>query len=199
MKTRLSVRTKFRGQVCQLHTAGRPWPQSRQELLEPAAFINDEKATAIIQHITYNVLDECYGTEVFTDPTIKGRLGINAMKAKKHLYDHVVFDSTNERDFATDLDINTDVAVYVKLPDGFYISTPVGHYNPDWAIAFYEGKVKHIYFVAETKGSMSSMQLRLIEESKIHCAREHFKAISNGNVVYDVVDSYKSLMDKIMK
>lgn len=168
-------------------------------IIKAAALINDEKATAIIQHITYNVLDECYGTEVFTDPTIKGRLGINAMKAKKHLYDHVVFDSTNERDFATELDINTDVAVYVKLPDGFYISTPVGHYNPDWAIAFYEGKVKHIYFVAETKGSMSSMQLRLIEESKIHCAREHFKAISNGNVVYDVVDSYKSLMDKIMK
>lgn len=74
------------------------------------------------------------------------------MKAKKHLYDHVVFDSTNERDFATELDINTDVAVYVKLPDGFYISTPVGHYNPDWAIAFYEGKVKHIYFVAENEG-----------------------------------------------
>lgn len=168
-------------------------------IIKAAALINDEKATAIIQHITYDVLDECYGTEVFTDPTIKGRLGINAMKAKKHLYDHVVFDSTNERDFATELDINTDVAVYVKLPDGFYISTPVGHYNPDWAIAFYEGKVKHIYFVAETKGSMSSMQLRLIEESKIHCAREHFKAISNGNVVYDVVDSYKSLMDKIMK
>lgn len=86
-------------------------------------------------------------------------------------------------------DTNTDVAVYVKLPDGFYISTPVGHYNPDWAIAFYEGKVKHIYFVAETKGSMSSMQLRLIEESKIHCAREHFKAISSDSVVYDVVDS----------
>lgn len=168
-------------------------------IIKAAALINDEKATAIIQHITYNVLDECYGTEVFTDPTIKGRLGINAMKAKKHFYDHVVFDSTNERDFATELDINTDVAVYVKLPDGFYISTPVGHYNPDWAIAFYEGKVKHIYFVAETKGSMSSMQLRLIEESKIHCAREHFKVISNGNVVYDVVDSYKSLMDKIMK
>ena len=168
-------------------------------IIKAAALINDEKATAIIQHITYDVLDECYGTEVFTDPTIKGRLGINAMKAKKHLYDHVVFDSTNERDFATELDINTDVAVYVKLPDGFYISTPVGHYNPDWAIAFYEGKVKHIYFVAETKGSMSSMQLRLIEESKIHCAREHFKAISSGNVVYDVVDSYKSLMDKIMK
>lgn len=168
-------------------------------IIKAAALINDEKATAIIQHITYDVLDERYGTEVFTDPTIKGKLGVNAMKAKKHLYDHVVFDSTNERDFATELDTNTDVAVYVKLPDGFYISTPVGHYNPDWAIAFYEGKVKHIYFVAETKGSMSSMQLRLIEESKIHCAREYFKAISSDSVVYDVVDSYQSLLNKVMR
>lgn len=92
-----------------------------------------------------------------------------------------------------------DLAVYVKLPDGFYISTPVGHYNPDWAIAFYKGSVKHIYFVAETKGSMNSMQLRLIEESQIHCAKEHFKAVSNGEVVYDVIDSYKSLLDMVTK
>ena len=168
-------------------------------IIKAAALINDEKATAIIQHITHNVLDEHYDTDIFTEPTIKGKLGTNAMKAQRHLYDHIMYDSTNERDFAADLDTNTDVAVYVKLPDSFYIATPVGHYNPDWAIAFYEGTVKHIYFVAETKGSMSSMQLRLIEESKIHCAREHFKAISNGNVVYDVVDSYQTLLERVMK
>lgn len=168
-------------------------------IAKAAGLINDEKATAIIQHITYNVLAEHYGTDVFTDPTIKGKLGVNAMKAKKHLYDHIVYDSTNERDFASELDTSSDVAVYVKLPDGFYISTPVGHYNPDWAIAFYEGNIKHIYFVAETKGSMNSMQLRQIEASKIHCAKEHFKAISNGNVVYDVVDSYKSLLEKVIR
>lgn len=168
-------------------------------IIKAAALINDEKATAIIEHITYDVMDDKYGTDVFTDPTIKGRLGVNAMKAKKHLYDHIVYDSSNEQVFATELDTNTNVAVYVKLPDGFYISTPVGHYNPDWAIAFYEGTVKHIYFVAETKGSMDSMQLRLIEESKIHCAREHFKAISNGEVIYDVVDSYKTLLDMVTK
>lgn len=171
-----------------------------EEFISKAAqLINDQKATAIIEHITYDVLDERYETDIFTDPTIKGRLGVNAMKAKKHLYDHIVFDSSNERDFASDLDTNTDVAVYVKLPDGFYISTPVGHYNPDWAIAFYEGSVKHIYFVAETKGSMNSMQLRLIEESKIHCAREHFKAITGDKVVYDIVDGYQSLLEKVMR
>ena len=171
-------------------------------IIKAAALINDEKATAIIQHITYNVLDEHYDTDIFTEPTIKGKLGTNAMKALRHLYDHIVYDSTNERDFAADLDTNTDVAVYVKLPDSFYIATPVGHYNPDWAIAFYEGSVKHIFFVAETKGTLDSMHFNHItpvEQAKIDCARVHFKAISDGNVVYDVVDSYQTLLEKVMK
>lgn len=168
-------------------------------IINASSLINDQKATAIIQHITYHVLDDRYDTDVFTEPTLKGRLGTNAMKADKHLYDHILYDSTNERDFAKDLDVDSHVAVYVKLPDGFYISTPVGRYNPDWAIAFYEGKVKHIYFVAETKGSMRSMQLRDIEKAKIHCAREHFKAISSGDVVYDVIDGYQALLDKVMR
>ncbi|MCD8181434.1 MAG: DEAD/DEAH box helicase family protein [Firmicutes bacterium] len=163
-------------------------------IIKTAALINDEKATAIIEHITYDMLDDRYDTAVFTDPTIKGKLGINAMKAKRHLYDHIVYDSTNERRFAAELDTNEAVSVYVKLPDGFYISTPVGHYNPDWAIAFKEGTVKHIYFIAETKGSMSSMQLREVEKAKIHCAKEHFKAISSDSVVYKVVNDYDELL-----
>ena len=168
-------------------------------ILRTSSLINDEKATAIIEHITYHVLDETYDTSVFTDVTMKGRLDTNVMKAKKHLYDHVMYDSKNELNFAEQLDCSENVAVYVKLPDGFYITTPVGRYNPDWAIAFRESDIKHIYFIAETKGSMNSMQLRRIEESKIHCAKEHFKAISLGNVVYDVVDSYKSLLEKVMR
>lgn len=168
-------------------------------IIKVGKLINDEKATSIIQHITYDVLEEKYDTNIFTQAFIKGRLGVNAMKANKHLFDNIVYDSTNEKSFAENLDTNADVAVYVKLPNSFYISTPVGKYNPDWAIAFYEDTVKHIYFVAETKGSMESIQLRKIEESKIHCAKEHFKAISKGNVVYDVVDSYSSLLSKVMK
>ena len=168
-------------------------------IIQAAKLINNEKATAIIQHITYDVLDERYDTDLFTDANIKGKLDVNAMKADKHLFNHIVYNSTNERKFAQELDIASDVAVYVKLPDGFYISTPVGHYNPDWAIAFKTGTVKHIYFVAETKGSMNTMELRGIEEAKIHCAREHFKAISGENVIYDVVDSYQTLLDKVMK
>lgn len=167
-------------------------------IVKAAALINDEKALAVIEHITYKVLDDAYTTDIFTGPAIKGRLDVNVMKAKRHLYDHIVYDSAVERDFAAQLDASTDVAVYVKLPDSFYIATPLGRYNPDWAIAFYKDTVKHVYFVAETKGSMHSMQLRLIEQSKIHCAREHFRAISGGNVVYDVVDSCQSLLEKAM-
>ena len=168
-------------------------------IIQAGKLINNEKATAIIQHITYDVLDDKYDTDIFTDATIKGKLDVNAMKADKHLFDHIIYDSTNERKFAQELDVASDVAVYVKLPDGFYISTPVGHYNPDWAIAFKEGAVKHIYFVADTKGSMDTLELRGIEDAKIHCAREHFKAISGDNVVYDVVDSYQALLDKVMR
>ena len=168
-------------------------------IIKAAGLINDEKATAVIQHITYDMLDEKYDTDIFTEPTMKGKLGTNVVKTKKHLYDYVLYDSANEKNFAQELDTNKDVAVYVKLPNGFYISTPVGKYNPDWAIAFYEGSVKHIYFVAETKGSLSSLQLRDIEKAKIHCAKEHFKVISNGSVVYDVVDGYDELMNLLVK
>ncbi len=158
--------------------------------------INEEKATVIVQHITYNKLEECFGTEVFTEPTMKGRLGVNAIPADKHLYDYIIFDSpTIEKPFAEKLDKSEEVSVYVKLPKGFYITTPVGKYNPDWAIAFNKGTVKHIFFVAETKGSMSTLDLRFVEDAKIHCAREHFKAISTDTVKYDVVSNYQELMN----
>ncbi len=117
------------------------------------------------------------------------------MKTNNHIYNHLIYDSKIEREFASDLDVSKNVSVYVKLPSRFHISTPVGKYNPDWAIAFKEGDVKHVYFVAETKGSLDSLELRKIEESKIHCAKKHFKAISGDNVVYDVVDSYDKLME----
>jgi type III restriction enzyme len=161
--------------------------------------INEQKATAIIQHITYDKLDSTYDTAIFTEPTLKGKLDVNVMRAKKHLYDHIIYDSKNERIFAEELDTENKVAVYVKLPSGFFINTPVGKYNPDWAIAFHEGDIKHIYFVAETKGSMESMELREVEKAKIHCAREHFKTISKGNVVYDVVKTYEDLKNRVMR
>jgi len=164
-------------------------------ILKASDIINEQKATVIIEHITYNKLQEAYSMDIFTDASLKGKLGKNAIQTNKHLYDYLIYDSENEKAFASALDLQEEVAVYVKLPGGFYINTPVGKYNPDWAIAFNDGKVKHIYFVAETKGSLSSLQLRDIENLKINCARAHFKAISNDSVKYDVVDSYETLFD----
>jgi len=163
-------------------------------ILKGARIINEEKATTIIERITYNPTSETYDTDIFTQNTLKGMLGENALPVSKHVYDYVITDSKTERKFAQDMDISQEVCVYAKLPRGFFIPTPVGNYNPDWAIVFQEDKVKHVYFIAETKGSMDSMELRKIEEAKIHCARKHFEKISNGNVRYDVVQSYQDLL-----
>ena len=118
-----------------------------------------------------------------------------AIRTEHHVYDYVFTDSTTEKKFVTELDKSVEVVVYAKLPRGFFIPTPVGNYNPDWAIAFKEGSVKHIYFVAETKGSMSSMELRKIEECKIDCARKFFAGITTDQVKYDVVSDYAKLMN----
>lgn len=164
-------------------------------IIQAAEIINDEKAAVIIEHITYHILDDKYDTEILENAVIKGKLDVNAMKTEKHVYDHVVYDSENERRFVEELEASQEVAVYVKLPRRFYISTPVGNYTPDWAIAFKKGTVKHIYFVAETKGSADTRGLRGIEQAKINCAKEHFKAISGENVTYDVVDNYQKLLE----
>lgn len=160
--------------------------------------INEEKASVIIEHIEYNKLEEAYTTDIFTDEELKEIKTKNYIETNKNLYNFLIYDSNKEKEFAQDLDSNNNVSVYVKLPKGFYINTPVGHYNPDWAIAFNEGSVKHIYFVAETKGTMSSLQLKSIEEAKKRCASVHFEIISSGTIKYDIVDSYQALLDKVM-
>ena len=167
-------------------------------ILKVGRIINNQKATMIVEHITYNRLEAAYDSDIFAAGKLRGKLNVSAMRAEKSLYDHVIYDSENERKFAGELDISEKVAVYVKLPSSFFISTPVGHYNPDWAIAFTEGSVRHIFFVAETKGNTDSLELRGVENAKIECARRHFAAISNEEVVYEVVDSFEKLMQKVI-
>ena len=158
--------------------------------------INEQKATVIVEHLTYSAIDESYGIDIFTQE--KDRRDFSkAVKTNLHIYDYVFTDSENERNFVKELDTGTDIEVYSKLPKSFSIPTPVGSYNPDWAIAFKQGSVKHIYFIAETKGSMSSMELREIEKSKIECARKFFTKITSDQVKYDVVTSYSKLMELV--
>jgi len=142
----------------------------------------------------YSLLDDRYETDVFTEPGLKAHLGVNAIGTKKNLYNCLRYDSDVEKRFAEQLDTHDEVAVYVKLPKDFFISTPVGHYSPDWAIAFKDGSVKHVYFVAETKGSMMTLDLKGIEDAKISCARKHFETLSTEDVKYEVVDNYDKLL-----
>ena len=121
-------------------------------------------------------------------------INANDNTVNRHIYDYVFTDSKNERDFVGLLDTGTEVEVYAKLPRSFTIPTPVGNYAPDWAIAFKKGMVKHIYFIAETKGSMSSLELRQIEKTKIECARRFFHKITSDNVKYEMVNGFETLM-----
>lgn len=172
-------------------------------IAEAIRLINEQKATVIIEHLAYDPVEDKFDLDIFTAGQTKQDFS-NAVKTPKHhIYDFVLPDSGSkpERDFAEALEASTEVVVYAKLPRGFLIPTPVGDYNPDWAISFKEGSVKHIYFVAETKGSMSSMDLREIEKTKIKCARKFFDEMNRRfapeNVKYDVVDSFGRLMEVV--
>lgn len=159
-------------------------------------YINEQKATMIVDKITYNVTEEePYTSDIFTAE--KGVINFEkAVKADKHITPYVVVDSDTEKNFAIGLERNDgDVCVYAKLPRSFKIPTPVGDYSPDWAIAFYEGKVKYIYFIAETKGSMETLQLKKVESAKISCAKKLFEKLNDGVVHYDVADTYQHLLD----
>ncbi|MFI0354269.1 type III restriction-modification system endonuclease [Actinomadura sp. 9N407] len=171
-----------------------------QFIAEATRLINEQKATVIVDHLTYDALEDRFDSAIFTENQTKQDLTHAGGKLTKHIYDYVVTDSKIERAFVTELDTSTEVAVYAKLPRGFFIPTPVGDYNPDWAIAFTEGSVRHVYFVAETKGSLSTLQLKGVEEAKIECARKFFASLNakNGqNVTYDVVTDYTELMQLV--
>ena len=168
-----------------------------EEFIRKASnLINDEKATTIIDGITYNKIDDKFSNEIFTDNNLSGKLGVNALEVKKHIYDYVITDSNVEMEFAKKLE-QGEVTIYAKLPNGFKIRTPFGNYNPDWALVFDNKDIKYIYFIAETKGSMQSAQLKGAEKGKIECARKHFKSISEGAVKYDVVNTYEHLIDLV--
>ncbi len=174
--------------------------QNPQEFIKNICdIIQESKATTVIENITYNAVNECFElNDIFTTENFNIKQDNHA---NKHIYDYIKTDSKNEKAFTNDLEENQEVIIYSKLPNGFYIPTPVGKYNPDWAIVYADTntQTKHIYFIAETKGSMSSMELRAIEHHKIQCAKKYFKTINKDNVTYDVIDNYNSLQTKIMQ
>jgi type III restriction enzyme len=165
-----------------------------QFIADASHMIQEQKAIAIIEKLTYDAVAERYDSQIFTAAETGADFKKASEKLKNHVYDYAILDSQVERDFVKDLDTSTEVVVYSKLPRGFLIPTPVGDYNPDWAIAFKEGDIKHLYFVAETKSDQPSMKMRELEQTKIKCARKFFdeigRMINEDRVRYDVVTSY---------
>ncbi len=173
-----------------------------QFITEAARLINEQKATTIVEHLSYDRLDNRYDSSIFTENQTAQDLSKAGDKLKKSVYEYVVTDSKVERSFVEKLDVSDEVVVYSKLPRGFFIPTPVGDYNPDWAIAFRDDdtKIKHVYFVAETKGSLSTLQMKGVENAKIECARKFFAALNaktDRDVTYDVVSDYSELMQLV--
>ena len=161
------------------------------------SIIKEQKSTMIVETIHYNMTEGKYDSNIFT---VKSKMDFDkAYEAKKHITDYVFSDSKGERQFAHDLDEAKEVVVYAKLPRTFQIPTPVGNYAPDWAIAMEVDGIKHIFFIAETKGSMSSMDLTKIELAKIECAEKLFNSISTSKVKYHKVASYSDLLDEMGK
>jgi type III restriction enzyme len=174
-----------------------------QFITEAARLINEQKATVIVEHLSYDPLDNRYDSSIFTENQTAQDLSKAGDKLKKSVYEYVITDSKVERSFVEKLDVSDEVVVYSKLPRGFFIPTPVGDYNPDWAIAFRDDvtQIKHVYFVAETKGSMSTLQLKGVENAKIECARKFFASLNHKSehdgVKYDVVKDYDTLLQLV--
>ena len=174
-----------------------------QFISEVSRLIKEQKATIIINRLSYDETDQTFDSDIFTASQSKQDFSKATQPLKRHIYDYVVTDSKVEKEFAKKLDVSDEVVVYAKLPGSFFIPTPVGDYNPDWAISFKEGSVKHVYFIAETKGSMSTLDLRGIEGKKIDCARKFFKKLENTGfgekIKYEVITDYDKLMSAVGK
>ena len=163
--------------------------------------VREQKSTIIVEHIEYNQIEGSYDMDIFTQE--KHTSMDKAFKADKSILDYVFTDgnaeNSIERQFVEKLEEANEVVVYAKLPKGFHIPTPMGNYSPDWAIAFEEGKVKHVYFIAETKGSMSSLQLRDIEKNKIKCAEKLYEKLARDDVKFSFgkVNSFETLLNLV--
>ena len=157
--------------------------------------IREQKATMIVEHISYNRIAGKYDSSIFVP---ERKLNINkVIEAQKHITPYIAFDSEGEKAFAEALEGATEVQVYAKLPRKLKIPTPVGNYAPDWAIVFNDGTVRHVFFVAETKGSLDGMELRGVEKAKTECAKKLFNRISTSKVRYGVVDKFENLYNLI--
>ena len=171
-------------------------------ILQVSKAINQQKATMVVDHISYYKTGEKYDSSIFTAVKtdrdfVKAFVGEKSVQ--KYIFPDGLSENSTEKKFAESLEKADEVKIYAKLPRGFQIPTPVGNYAPDWAIVFNEGMVKHIYFVAETKGSMDSMSLDTFEDTKIKCTKHLFNNLTDVDVKFDFINNFQNLMNIVMK
>jgi len=144
--------------------------------------IQRKKMHALVDGIKYEKIgnEAYYAQELFLEEELKGYLEQNMLEVEKSVYSHIIYDSNTEVSFAGQLEKNPDVKLYSNLPSWFKIDTPLGSYNPDWAVLFNKDGHEKLYFVVETKSSLFTEDLRLAENDKIRCGLEHFKALDSG-------------------
>ena len=163
-----------------------------QSFLEKATeIIRNNRHTLAIEGISYIKLDgqEYFAQQIFDTEELIANLDRNAVKVEHSVYDYIVYDSsTVERPFAVALDNDPDVKMFFKIPDNFKIDTPIGNYNPDWAVFLNKNGEEKLYFVIETKGSLNPYERKGKENLKIHCGKQHFKALDNGIELKEAVD-----------
>ena len=163
-----------------------------------AAIIKHQMRIFIVDGIKYQKIGDqhYYAQELYEENELYGYLSKNMLESKKSVFDHVVYDSDVEADFAKSFELSDDVKVYAKLPGWFKIDTPLGSYNPDWAVLVELEGQPRLYFVMESKGSLFSEALRVSENAKIKCGREHFKALES-NVGFMVANNYTTFSEKV--
>ena len=171
-------------------------PQRYME--QTAKIITSVMRDMIVDGIKYTKIgdDEYYAQELFENQELTGYLEKNMVEAKHSVYNYVVYDSQVERGFAEGLDSNEKVRVFAKLPDWFRISTPLGAYNPDWAVLIEDDGQNKLYFVVETKGNIELGALRGNERDKIRCGRKHFEALGE-DITFKAADGYESFAESV--
>jgi type III restriction enzyme len=156
--------------------------------------INEQMRLHIIDGIKYRKLGdtEFYSQELFENKELFGYLQSNLKESQKSPYNYVVYDSSVESKLATQFEQSKNISVYAKLPDWFKIETPLGTYNPDWAVLWKDKDDEKLFFVVESKGSTGLFDLRPKEQAKIDCGKEHFKALGSEMIVASTIDDVES-------
>ena len=171
-------------------------PQRYME--DVSKIISANMKAMLVDGIKYTKLgdDEYYAQELFDTEELTGYLEHNMIEAQKSVYEYVVYDSDNEAEFAKKFEANEDIKLYAKLPDWFKISTPLGSYNPDWAVLIEKDGDKKLYFVIETKVNLNEQNTRTTERQKIKCGIRHFEELGNA-VVYKATDDFNKFIENI--